>query len=131
LFVRYSLKEKESAAVVVTRWFLGHTLLAGFCSEDEHFNKGRSAKKVKVDYQLTATVWKPLGVEADRLMSKLVKEMVTRSGTGFSSLITPYVCPTTSSAIVEVNGGLGEAASGWGLNLDGVTWPTEKVASIR
>lgn len=83
-----------------------------------------SAKRFKTGFKMTADAWRPDGVMADALTTKLVNELVSEGSNGFSSKLVPFVQLEEAASIVTVRGGLGGAASLWGLGLGGVSLPT-------
>jgi hypothetical protein len=85
-------------------------------------DESRPDKKNKVGYKLTVVVWRADGA-ADAMTKDMVEELEASGPMGFSSALIPFVPKKPSAAIVQAKGVLGRLASGWGLNLQGVTLP--------
>jgi hypothetical protein len=91
--------------------------------EEGNYDSVNAAKRAKTWFDVAVQVWRPVDAVADALTTKLADEIVAVGSHGFSPKLVSFVEPKEASAIVSVRGGIGEAGSLWGLELDGVNLP--------
>lgn len=83
-----------------------------------------SAKKMRAGFKLYPIVSAPPGPNGDALFKILVDDILHKGSRAFCGALLPYEPEKSASAIVSVQSGLGDIASTWGLELEGVTIPT-------